>query len=364
MTENNFHRTNYINLIMKNIQNQIKDIVIDNYISQITKLSKENNILYEKCEKMEKLVKKALKKLMLFEEKNQKKIYQDLNSSNDIITNCNSTRFITALDRTLESEKEYSKILINNFSPKDSRIEYKKIQFKKPESKYQSDKKCKTTKQFFPKNTKLQQSISKQFLNLYSSPKTEHKIRKKATSILTDMNDFIIKSYENNKKINKANSVKFNLNTENNSNLIKGNETIIRKERSNSVKKRNNNDTIIITNSFEFNEKKKKKYFENNSKILNTSVSKNYLNNSSIIGKKIKHIKTMSDLGNEKFLYQNPSKILKKNLTKKNGKYLNLDNLILSKSPQVKRNNLIDYKNTSVVKISLMPEKFNNEIGS
>ena len=364
MTENTINRKNYISFIMKNIQNQIKDIVIDNYISQITKLSKEITILNDKYEKIEKLVNKALKKLILFNEKSQKKNYQDLNSSNDLITNCNSTRFITALDRTLESEKDYSKILINNFSPKDSRIEYKKIQFKKPESKYQSDKKCKTTKQFFPKNKKLQQSISKQCLNIYTSPKTEHKKSKKTSSILTDFNDFIIKSYDNNKKINKTNSVKFILKTENNSNSNKGNETIIRKERSNSVKKRNTNDTIIVTNSFEYNGKKSKKYFENNSKILNTSTSKNYLNNSSIIGKKIRHIKTMSELGNDKYLYQNTSKILKKNLTKKNGNYLNLDNLIISKSPQVKRNSLIDYKNTSVVKISLLSENINNEIGN
>ena len=56
---------------------------------------------------------------MLQDDKNQKKIYQDLNSSNDIITNCISTRFITALDRTIESDIDYSKILINIFfSPK------------------------------------------------------------------------------------------------------------------------------------------------------------------------------------------------------------------------------------------------------
>ena len=72
----------------------------------------------------------------------------------------------------------------------------------------------------------------------------------------------------------------------------------------------------------------------------------------------------MSELGNDKYLYQNTSKILKKNLTKKNGNYLNLDNLIISKSPQVKRNSLIDYKNTSVVKISLLSENINNEIGN
>ena len=72
----------------------------------------------------------------------------------------------------------------------------------------------------------------------------------------------------------------------------------------------------------------------------------------------------MSELGNDQYLYQNTSKILKKNLTKKNGNYLNLDNLIISKSPQVKRNSLIDYKNTSVVKISLLSENINNEIGN
>jgi hypothetical protein len=339
-------------LIMKNIQNELRNVIIDKYISMIMKLNKEKEILKEKYEKIEKLTNKVLKKLMLQDDKNQKKIYQDLNSSNDIITNCNSTRFITALDRTIESDIDYSKILINNFSPKESKIEYKKISFKKPELKYGSEKTLKS-RNYFPKNNK--QLFSKS--NINSSVKLECKKRKN----LSNMNDYVISSYDNDKKLkSKGSIVKFNLNTENNNNTTKGNliEPLIRKERSSSVKKINSNDTIIITNSFEYKGKKTKKYFENNTKVLNASSSKNYLNNSSIIGKKIRHIKTMSDNIGSEFI-QNPSKIFKKNLTKKNGKYLNLESLVFSKSPQNKRNHLIDYKNTSVVKISLASEKIN-----
>ena len=50
----------------------------------------------------------------------------------------------------------------------------------------------------------------------------------------------VISSYDNDKKLkSKGSIVKFNLNTENNNNITKGNliEPLIRKERSSSVKK-------------------------------------------------------------------------------------------------------------------------------
>ena len=111
IVKNDKTKSNYSS-IMKAIQNEIKDIIIDKFISIIMKQNLEILILKSKYDSIEKLTNKSLKKLMLLTEKNPKTkklkkhlnspIKQDLNSSNDFMTN--STQFRTAKDTTLLSE--------------------------------------------------------------------------------------------------------------------------------------------------------------------------------------------------------------------------------------------------------------------
>jgi hypothetical protein len=105
--------------------------------------------------------------------------------------------------------------------------------------------------------------------------------------------------------------------------------------------------------------KKNKKYIDYNnnshSKILNSYSSKGVLN---INGQKIKHIKTVSDI--ESFHIQNPFKTLKKNYSQ-SGKKISPEKNLISRSPQITRNNIInDNKNSSIVKISLVSENYNS----
>jgi hypothetical protein len=195
-------------------------------------------------------------------------------------------------------------------------------------------------------------------------------LNNKKKSNLINQKEYIITSYgSSEKKLNKKNTmVKFDLDSESYLNLSKKGNLIEpflrRKERSSSVKAINNNETKVISNSFcESNKKKNnKKYLEyDNSKILNSSSSKNYLNNSSIISQKIRHIKTISDMGNEIIKIQNPFQILKKNFSQ-SGQFLNIENLKnVNKSPESNRNNnLFELKNSSIVRISLASENINS----
>ena len=65
------NKSNYSS-IMKAIQNQIKDIIIDKFISIIMKQNLEILILKSKYDSIEKLTNESLKKLMLLTEKNPK----------------------------------------------------------------------------------------------------------------------------------------------------------------------------------------------------------------------------------------------------------------------------------------------------
>ena len=374
IVRNDKNKSNYSS-IMKAIQNQIKDIIIDKFISIIMKQNLEILILKSKYDSIEKLTNKSLKKLMLLTEKNPKTkkikkhlnspIKQDLNSSIDFMTN--STQFRTAKDTTLLSELN-STMFSTNFSPKVQKIECKKIIFKKTDSINKKEKNKK--KQVSSKNLnnkKVTSSITKIRPNC-NSPNYIFNNKKKSN--LINQKEYVITSYgSSEKKLNKKNSmVKFDLDSESNLNLSKkGNflEPFLRKkERSSSVKAINFNETKVISNSFcESNKKNNnKQYLEyDNSKILNSSSSKNYLNNSSIISQKIRHIKTISDMGNEIIKIQNPFQILKKNFSQ-SGQFLNIENLKnVNKSPESNRNNnLFELKNSSIVRISLASENINS----
>ena len=374
IVRNDKNKSNYSS-IMKAIQNQIKDIIIDKFISIIMKQNLEILILKSKYDSIEKLTNKSLKKLMLLTENNPKTkkikkhlnspIKQDLNSSIDFMTN--STQFRTAKDTTLLSELN-STMFSTNFSPKVQKIECKKIIFKKTDSINKKEKNKK--KQVSSKNLnnkKVTSSITKIRPNC-NSPNYIFNNKKKSN--LINQKEYVITSYgSSEKKLNKKNSmVKFDLDSESYLNLSKkGNflEPFLRKkERASSVKAINFNDTKVISNSFcESNKKNNnKQYLEyDNSKILNSSSSKNYLNNSSIISQKIRHIKTISDMGNDIIKIQNPFTILKKNFSQ-SGQFLNIDNLKdVNKSPESNRNNnLIELKNSSIVKISLASENINS----
>ena len=365
---------------MKAIQNQIKDIIIDKFISIIMKQNLEILILKSKYDSIEKLTNESLKKLMLLTEKNPKTkkikkhlnspIKQDLNSSNDFMTN--STQFRTAKDTTLLSELN-STMLSTNFSPTIQKIECKKIIFKKTDSINKKEKNKK--KQINSKNLNNKKATSSIIQIRPSCNSPNYISNNKKKSNLINQKEFVITSYgSSEKRLNKKNSiVKFDLDSNYlNHSKKKGNliEPFFRKkERSSSVKAINNyNETKIISNSFcESNKKKNnKKYLEyDNSKILNSSSSKNYLNNSSIISQKIRHIKTISDMGNEIIKIQNPFQILKKNFSQ-SGQFLNVENLKdVNKSPESYRNNnLIDLKNSSIVKISLASENPNSNDNS
>lgn len=368
------NKSNYSS-IMKAIQNQIKDIIIDKFISIIMKQNLEILILKSKYDSIEKLTNESLKKLMLLTEKNPKTkkikkhlnspIKQDLNSSNDFMTN--STQFRTAKDTTLLSELN-STMLSTNFSPTIQKIECKKIIFKKTDSINKKEKNKK--KQINSKNLNNKKATSSIIQIRPSCNSPNYISNNKKKSNLINQKEFVITYYgSSEKRLNKKNSiVKFDLDSNYlNHSKKKGNliEPFFRKkERSSSVKAINYNETKIISNSFcESNKKKNnKKYLEyDNSKILNSSSSKNYLNNSSIISQKIRHIKTISDMGNEIIKLQNPFKILKKNFSQ-NEKFLNIQNLKeVSKSSQTNRNNnLIELRNSSIVKISLASENLNS----
>ena len=375
IVRNDKNKSNYSS-IMKAIQNQIKDIIIDKFISIIMKQNLEILILKSKYDSIEKLTNKSLKKLMLLTEKNPKTkkikkhlnspIKQDLNSSSDFMTN--STQFRTAKDTTLLSELN-STMFSTNFSPKVQKIECKKIIFKKTDSINKKEKNKK--KQVSSKNLNNKKVSTSSITKLRPNCNSPNCIfNNKKKSNLINQKEYVITSYgSSEKKLNKKNSmVKFDLDSESNLNLSKkGNflEPFLRKkERSSSVKAINFNETKVISNSFcESNKKNNnKQYLEyDNSKILNSSSSKNYLNNSSIISQKIRHIKTISDMGNEIIKLQNPFKILKKNFSQ-NEKFLNIQNLKeVSKSSQTNRNNnLIELRNSSIVKISLASENLNS----
>ena len=374
IVKNDKTKSNYSS-IMKAIQNQIKDIIIDKFISIIMKQNLEILILKSKYDSIEKLTNESLKKLMLLTEKNPKTkkikkhlnspIKQDLNSSNDFMTN--STQFRTTKDTTLLSELN-STMLSTNFSPTIQKIECKKIIFKKTDSINKKEKNKK--KQINSKNLNNKKATSSIIQIRPSCNSPNYISNNKKKSNLINQKEFVITSYgSSEKRLNKKNSiVKFDLDSNYlNHSKKKGNliEPFFRKkERSSSVKAINYNETKIISNSFcESNKKKNnKKYLEyDNSKILNSSSSKNYLNNSSIISQKIRHIKTISDMGNEIIKLQNPFKILKKNFSQ-NEKFLNIQNLKeVSKSSQTNRNNnLIELRNSSIVKISLASENLNS----
>ena len=354
-------------LIKKTIQNEIRDIIIDKLLSTIMKQNLEIIILKEKYESIEKIANKSLKKLMSILEHNPKKnnlntqLIQDLNvSGNDL---SNSTQIFSARDSTLVSDLD-STILLTNFSP-EPKIECKRIIFKKGDNKIRVEKNKK--KYLPPKSSHNKQSIS--YLsysktNLNSLNMNNNNLNKKKKNNINS-NDCIISSYGE-KKLNKKNTfVKFEQETnQNNSNLNsskKGNYIepfLIRSERCNSVKSNNINDDTI-TNSFDDDNKKNKKYLEyysnSHSKILNSCSSKGVLNSN---GQKIKHIKTVTDI--ESFHIQNPFKSLKKNYSQ-TGKKFSLDKNLISRSPQITRNNIInDNKNSSVVKISLASENYSS----
>ena len=375
IVRNDKNKSNYSS-IMKAIQNQIKDIIIDKFISIIMKQNLEILILKSKYDSIEKLTNKSLKKLMLLTEKNPKTkkikkhlnspIKQDLNSSSDFMTN--STQFRTAKDTTLLSELN-STMFSTNFSPKVQKIECKKIIFKKTDSINKKEKNKK--KQVSSKNLNNKKVTTSSITKLRPNCNSPNCIfNNKKKSNLINQKEYVITSYgSSEKKLNKKNSmVKFDLDSESNLNLSKkGNflEPFLRKkERSSSVKAINFNETKVISNSFcESNKKKNnKQYLEyDNSKILNSSSSKNYLNNSSIISQKIRHIKTISDMGNEIIKIQNPFQILKKNFSQ-SGQFLNIENLKnVNKSPESNRNNnLFELKNSSIVRISLASENINS----
>ncbi len=378
IVRNDKTKSNYSS-IMKAIQNEIKDIIIDKFISIIMKQNLEMLILKSKYDSIEKLTNKSLKKLILLTEKNPKTknikkhlnspIKQDLNSSNDFMTN--STQFRTAKDTTLLSELN-STMFSTNFSPKVQKIECKKIIFKKTESINKKEKNKKKQVNSKNINNKITTSSITKIRPNCNSPNCILNNKKKSN--LINQKEYIITSYgSSEKKLNKKNTmVKFDLDSESYLNLSKKGNLIEpflrRKERSSSVKAINNNETKVISNSFcESNKKKNnKKYLEyDNSKILNSSSSKNYLNNSSIISQKIRHIKTISDMGNEIIKIQNPFQILKKNFSQ-SGQFLNVENLKdVNKSPESYRNNnLIDLKNSSIVKISLASENPNSNDNS
>ena len=374
IVKNDKTKSNYSS-IMKAIQNQIKDIIIDKFISIIMKQNLEILILKSKYDSIEKLTNESLKKLMLLTEKNPKTkkikkhlnspIKQDLNSSNDFMTN--STQFRTAKDTTLLSELN-STMLSTNFSPTIQKIECKKIIFKKTDSINKKEKNKK--KQINSKNLNNKKATSSIIQIRPSCNSPNYISNNKKKSNLINQKEFVITSYgSSEKRLNKKNSiVKFDLDSNYlNHSKKKGNliEPFFRKkERSSSVKAINYNETKIISNSFcESNKKKNnKKYLEyDNSKILNSSSSKNYLNNSSIISQKIRHIKTISDMGNEIIKIQNPFQILKKNFSQ-SGQFLNIENLKnVNKSPESNRNNnLFELKNSSIVRISLASENINS----
>ena len=358
MNENKALNKNNFSSIMKAIQNEIKDIIIDKYISTIMTLNLEIIILKDKYSIIEKLANKSLKKLMLIERSPKKKIKkhvnspikQDLNSSNDLMLN--STQIKSIKDTTTISELD-STVLTANFSPKTQKIECKRIIFKK------QDPNKNKKKQIYSKS-----SHSKQTMSYIKTNKNSSQINKKKK--INSMNsDYMINSYANSeKKVNKNNSqVKSNLditdNYLNDSKKENLNEPFIkRRERSSSVKSINLNETSMITNSFDYDGKNKKHLEYNNSKILHDYTKKNnYLNNSSIIGQKIRHIKIISNMGNKNNQNQNNS--LKKNFSQGGNVSLRKNNF--TKSPQPTGNdNLSEFKNTSIVKISLAPENFNN----
>ena len=102
-------------------------------------------------------------------------------------------------------------------------------------------------------------------------------------------------------------------------------------------------------NSLTKNIKNKIKKLSSNNKIIHSSSSKNYLNNTNFIEQKIHHIKTLSDIDSIK------------NIKNK----LNTLNIIhnennLSKSPVSNRSNINNEFKSSIVKITLVPENFFN----
>ncbi len=268
IVRNDKNKSNYSS-IMKAIQNQIKDIIIDKFISIIMKQNLEMLILKSKYDSIEKLTNKSLKKLILLTEKNPKTknikkhlnspIKQDLNSSNDFMTN--STQFRTAKDTTLLSELN-STMFSTNFSPKVQKIECKKIIFKKTESINKKEKNKKKQVNSKNINNKIATSSITKIRPNCNSPNCILNNKKKSN--LINQKEYIITSYgSSEKKLNKKNTmVKFDLDSESYLNLSKKGNLIEpflrRKERSSSVKAINNNETKVISNSFCESNKKKK----------------------------------------------------------------------------------------------------------
>jgi Asp-tRNA(Asn)/Glu-tRNA(Gln) amidotransferase B subunit len=90
MSKVNSNDKNYYSIIMKSIQNEIKDFIIDKYLSIIMNQNIKIKELKIKSKNLEKLANKCLKKLLSHkEEKSLKKIQnskekkEDLNSSKD-----------------------------------------------------------------------------------------------------------------------------------------------------------------------------------------------------------------------------------------------------------------------------------------
>jgi hypothetical protein len=357
MSKVNSNDKNYYSIIMKSIQNEIKDFIIDKYLSIIMNQNIKLKELKIKSENFEKLANKCLKKLLSYKEKktlkkiqNSKEKKTDLNSSNDCNFS-NSSQYFSARDATLQSDLD-STNLTSNFSPKVSTIECKKITFKKKDNNIEKNEKLKKKTNY--NNYYSNNFIQKNYINHLNNYKNQELnspfLKKKKNSIIGYYYDFDnnIKRVQKNSSIQiDTNNTEVNLRKPNN---IKDYNKL--RESPKSVKKIYNNDNSIITTPNENLTKNKK--FSLNNKIINSSSSKNCLCNNSIIGQKIRHIKTLSDIGNAPF---KNNKNLKKNSihihknTSDNG---------LSKSPESTRSNLNNEFKSSIVKITLAPENISN----
>ena len=301
MSEKKFLKEN--NSRMKLIQNEIKEIIIEKLLLKIMNQNKEIIKLKEKCEYLEKLSINCLKKLLNKKNKNNEK------------KNINLSPYFSPRDITFNSDVD-SINLINNFCPL---IECKKIIFKKKET--------------FSNEIIKNNNNKNDFLIKFKSPEINSSyVKKQNKNLINCLSDI------NKKKTNKKNNKNFFMEI---SETKKSKEKI--KNNNNSTKKLINLNNISNDNNNILN---KNNYLNN--KIKHSSSSKNYLNNS--IEKQKKNIKTLS--------YNENYNIHSRHLKKKQSKnYLNTENLFFSKSPQTMRNNLInDFRNSSIVKITLSPE--------
>ena len=339
------------NIIMKKIQEEIKDYIISKFLTVIMSQSKEIQFLKDKCEQFKKQAINALKKLMNNEDKFTIS-YENVNKSQSKIDIDNS---ISITNYSSPHIKSFGNNKKNSGNKKNNLLKNNKIVSLKTESNLnqrklvKNDFYCKTEGENDDKIMENNLAKNKEIRNdknyFFYSPKFTNQ----NFYILSDNLQNNISSIKKNKNFKKDNNSgkKIKIQKELSNNSIKKDKSMnsrnIQKnsDSKNSISyltKTNNNDNLTnlnIYNSTILEQKRSTQAITINNRLCN-SVGKNYENNKSY--KDIKDIKRLS-------LNQKSLKTINTDSLNYSLNSLKSNKVIKKHSFDIRNNNVKEYKN-------------------